>query len=67
MDKVNKVCKECGGTDVAKDAYAVWLVDDQKWGLGSFYDYEYCHDCEEETTILEVSLEEQCLVKEIEK
>lgn len=54
---VKYVCNMCGGDTVTRDAWAEWDVDTQDWVLGAAYDYAFCHDCEEETRLMEVKLE----------
>lgn len=54
MNKVKKVCKHCGSSDVSKDAYAVWDEDKQEWVLDIFHDSNgYCEECNGETTIVD--------------
>ena len=40
-----------------RDAWAEWNAGAQEWVLGAAYDYAYCHDCDEETNLVEVDLE----------
>jgi hypothetical protein len=49
--KIRKVCNNCGGTDVVRDAWSSWDEDTQEWVLDNVFDYEFCQDCESETTI----------------
>jgi hypothetical protein len=53
---VDYVCETCGGNTVTRDAWADWDAAAQHWGLGAVFDYAYCHDCEEETNLVEVDL-----------
>lgn len=53
---VDYVCNMCGGNTVTRDAWAAWDVEAQEWVLGAAYDYAYCHDCDEETRLIEVEL-----------
>ena len=55
--RVTYVCNMCGGRTVTRDAWAAWDVDGQQWVLGAAYDYAFCHDCEDETRLIEVELE----------
>lgn len=55
--KIRKVCHHCGGTNVVVDAWATWDEDAQEWVLDNVFDYEYCTDCEGETTIIGVPAE----------
>jgi hypothetical protein len=57
--KVRMVCKYCGSTDVARDAWAEWDEDAQEWVLGPVYDYSKCLSCEEEKCIIEVPIGEE--------
>ena len=48
------VCKKCGGTNVTKDATAVWSEHEQKWELEAvFDDPNWCEDCEGEASLEE--------------
>lgn len=51
------LCNKCGGSTVTRDAWAEWNVEEQEWQLGAAYDYAFCHDCQEETRLVEVELE----------
>lgn len=53
---VDYVCNMCGGNTVTRDAWAEWDAAAQAWSLGSAFDYAFCHDCEEETNLVEVDL-----------
>lgn len=50
------VCAQCGSTQVTRDAWAEWSVDEQDWQLGAVFDYAFCHRCERSTRIEEKSL-----------
>jgi hypothetical protein len=52
------VCKTCGSDDVSRDAWANWDISEQRWELGSVFDYAHCHKCECETRLVEVELGE---------
>jgi hypothetical protein len=54
---IDIVCGACGGNTVTRDAWAEWNVETQEWVLGAVYDYAFCHDCQEETRLVEVDLE----------
>jgi hypothetical protein len=54
--RLDMVCRDCGGNNVTRDGWARWDVEAQDWVLGSFFDYAFCHDCEEETRLEEVQL-----------
>lgn len=53
---VTYICRTCSGSNVTRDAWAEWDVDQQIWVLGAIYDFAFCHDCEEETQLLEVEV-----------
>ncbi len=54
--RVTYVCNMCGGNTVTRDAWAEWNVEQQEWVLGAAYDYAFCHDCQQETRLVEVQL-----------
>ncbi len=54
--RVAYVCNMCGGNVVTRDAWAEWDVAGQEWVLGAAYDYAFCHECQEETRLVEVEL-----------
>ncbi|HEY1607394.1 MAG TPA: hypothetical protein VGF77_17545 [Allosphingosinicella sp.] len=54
--RVTYVCNVCGGSTVTRDAWAEWDVDEQDWVLGAAYDFAFCHDCQQETKLVEVEL-----------
>ena len=54
--RITYVCETCGGNTVTRDAWAEWNVAEQDWVLGAAYDYAFCHDCQEETHLVEVEL-----------
>ncbi|MDB5576149.1 MAG: hypothetical protein JWR80_1325 [Bradyrhizobium sp.] len=51
--KITYVCEICESKLVTRDAWAEWNEGNQEWVLGAAFDYAYCHDCEEETRIVE--------------
>jgi hypothetical protein len=53
---VDYVCSMCGGNSVTRDAWAEWDAAAQQWTLGAAFDYAFCHDCEEETNLVEADL-----------
>jgi hypothetical protein len=55
--KVDYICDSCGGNRVTRDAWAEWNAEAQDWVLGAAFDYAFCHDCQEETNLVEVDLE----------
>jgi hypothetical protein len=54
---VDYLCETCGGNKVTRDAWAEWVSAAQDWTLGAAFDYAFCHDCEEETHLVEVDLQ----------
>ena len=50
---VTFVCRTCKGTDVVRDAWAVWNEELQQWELGSLYDHAHCNTCDGETKLEE--------------
>jgi hypothetical protein len=54
---VDYVCRTCSGARVTRDAWADWDTKAQRWKLGAAFDFAYCHDCEDETKLVEVDLE----------
>ena len=50
------VCNMCGGNQITRDAWAAWDTAAQDWTLGAAFDYAFCHDCEQETNLVEVAL-----------
>lgn len=57
VTKVEMRCYRCGGTDVLKDAFAVWDVETQSWDLHSTYDHAVCNTCDGETKLEEHPVE----------
>lgn len=50
------VCRDCGGNNVARDAWAEWDVETQDWVLGPVFDQGFCYDCEREARLDEVEI-----------
>ena len=46
-------CRDCGGTNVSRDAWANWSVERQRWELGNVFDDGFCHTCDEEARLIE--------------
>ena len=61
MNKIRKVCKHCGSSDVRKDAWAEWDEDKQEWVLAEFFDNDYCMTCDCETRIVDKEINEEGL------
>jgi hypothetical protein len=55
---VDYICDACGGNTVTRDAWGEWDATEQDWVLGAVYDYAFCHDCQQETHLEEIELEE---------
>lgn len=51
--KIDIICGTCGGTNVMRDAWAVWDTRSQEWILGAVFDAGHCDDCETERTLEE--------------
>ena len=56
--KIEIVCPTCGGTNVMRDAWAVWDAREQDWVLGAVFDAGHCDTCEREATLGERPLDE---------
>lgn len=50
------VCGTCGSDHVSRDAWADWDTGQQEWVLGAVFDYGHCHQCEGESSLIEVEL-----------
>ena len=61
--KIDIICPTCGGTNVMRDAWAVWDVDKQEWTLGAVFDAGHCDDCEAERTLDERPIGDTTVVK----
>ena len=46
-------CQKCKGTNVMRDAWAVWDTEAQDWVLGNVFDQGFCDACGGETTLEE--------------
>lgn len=56
MNKVEKVCCHCQGTNVVKDAWAEWDKEKQEWVLSQVFDNAYCQDCESDTRLEDIPI-----------
>ena len=54
--RIDIICRDCGGNNVCRDAWAVWDTDEQDWVLGAVFDDGHCEDCECEARLEEVEL-----------
>jgi hypothetical protein len=54
---VEQACAKCGGTDVAKDAWARWNCASQAWELGEAFNFAFCLTCLAKTTLVQRKLE----------
>lgn len=45
-DRIAIGCRECGGGDVVRDAWAAWDETAQAWKLGDTYDAVFCNICD---------------------
>jgi len=50
------ICKNCGSTQVMRDAWAEWSEGEQDWVLGAVFDYAHCHKCDGKAHIEECPL-----------
>lgn len=57
--RIDIVCGECGGSNVSRDAWADWSIEEQDWVLGAVFDYGHCQDCDGESSLEEVELPPQ--------
>lgn len=56
-DRIRIVCDRCGNTDIRKDAWAGWNIDEQKWELIDVFDKpNWCMDCDGECSPIEKPL-----------
>lgn len=53
VKRIEIACKECGSTDVRRDAWAIWDTENQEWGLGEVFDQGFCSKCEGEAKLIE--------------
>ena len=54
--RIDIICRDCGGNNVCRDAWAVWDIDEQDWVLGAVFDDGHCEDCECGARLEEVEL-----------
>ena len=55
--RIQIACRQCGSTDVRRDAYAAWDVEAQEWVLATVFDQGYCETCESEAVLEESPVE----------
>lgn len=55
--KVQILCRNCGSTDVSRDAWSDWDVAAQAWLLRIVFDHAHCHACDGQTRLIEAPLE----------
>ena len=58
MIKLRPICRWCKGHDVLADAYAQWDEDQGNWSLTTTFDNYECTDCDGETSVEWVPVEE---------
>jgi len=46
---IEPVCRDCGSTDLTRDALAAWDADAQQWVLSAIYESTACQTCEAES------------------
>lgn len=56
--RVRVYCSACGGTNVRRDAWAVFDEATQQWELGEVFDDGYCVDCDRTGGLSERRLDE---------
>jgi uncharacterized OB-fold protein len=60
--KIKMCCSECGSKDVLVEAWASWDEVNQEWELSSTFNQAYCEDCDSETSINEIEIEDEAIV-----
>lgn len=58
MKKYRMICRDCGGENVKRDAWASWDFEKQDWILHVYFDEAHCDDCEGQTAIDEEEVEQ---------
>ncbi len=56
---MKKICKECGSENVVMDAWVKWNPEKDDWEIDTVHDNAFCYDCEGETTIVDVEIDEK--------
>ena len=51
---IDIICRDCGGRNVRRDAWAEWDRDQQRWVLADMFDYSHCNDCDNESRLEEL-------------
>ncbi|CCW16957.1 hypothetical protein EBBID32_12960 [Sphingobium indicum BiD32] len=46
---VEPACRDCGSTNLTRDAFAGWDSDTQQWVLSAIYQSTTCHACDAES------------------
>ncbi len=49
---VEYACERCGGTAVAREAWAEWDVQAQQWLLATLFDFAFCLTCHKSTHLI---------------
>lgn len=62
--RITFVCEICGSKLVTRDAWAEWDEQQQDWVLGAAYDDTFCHACQRETNLEEITLDESILERD---
>ena len=55
-ERIAIVCRDCGSTEVSRDAWADWDANKQEWVLGAVFDLGWCHACDCESKLGEWTL-----------
>lgn len=56
--RVQVVCGCCRSVNVMRDAWAEWNVEVQKWDLGNVFDNGFCNDCDGESRLEMVEVDQ---------
>lgn len=56
MSHIERLCPECGSTEIVKDATAAWDQEARQWVLLSVNDFETCQNCGTERDDLSVPI-----------
>jgi hypothetical protein len=48
-EPVEPACRDCGSTNLTRDAFAAWDRESQHWELSAIYQSTTCHACDAES------------------
>lgn len=57
-NKRERVCTECGSTDIRRDAWAIWNEHTQQWELDRWFELVFCKNCDAITDVRNASSDE---------